>query len=72
MGSDMCLRDRKTAGKRHGIVNRTAKLNQLAYFMAILTLKKEAKNVFVKWKSKMLWGRGFPFISTENKRKWIH
>ena len=63
--------EQKTAGKRHGLVKRTAKLNQLTYFRAILTLKTEAKNVFVKWKSKMLWGRSFAFISTENKRMWI-
>ena len=61
----------RAAAKRPGIEKGTVEMNQCTYFRKALTLKK-LKDVFVKWKSKMLWRSSFAFVSTGNKRLWIH
>ena len=58
--------EERTAANRPVNERGPVEMNQSRYFKNALTLK--VKNVFVKWKSKMLWRRGFAFVSMKNKR----
>lgn len=55
-----------TAIQRHGIEEGVDEINQPRYFKDALTSKWKSKTKFVKWESKMLWRRGFCFLSTRN------
>lgn len=55
-----------TASKRHGIERETDKINQPRYFKTLVIFKK-SKNIFIKWKSKILWR----FVSTGKNKKEV-
>ena len=57
----------RTAAKKPGIERGTVEINKPRYLKDALTFQM-SRNVFVKWKSKMLWRSGFAFASTGNKR----
>lgn len=52
-----------TAAERHVIEKGTTELNQTGNFRDLFTLKWNSKNV-------LHWGKGYAFLSTENKRLW--
>ena len=56
----------RAVAKRPGIERGAVEANQCTYFRNALTLKK-LKNVFVKWKSKVLWRSSIVFVSTGNR-----
>ena len=53
-----------TAAERHGIMKKSAELNQLVYFKDVLTLQWKPGDV-------LLWVRGFALASTREEKLWI-
>ena len=66
----LIVEKQRTAAKRPGIEKGTVEINQPRYFKNALNFKK-SKNVFAKWKLKMLWRLSVALVSTGN-RLWFH